>query len=62
MPSFMLELPVFPSEENENLCQCVGRKWHDIYTRTRDKSISMAKIKGLTTDQKSYQFTAIIET
>ena len=46
MPSFMLELPVFSSEENENLSQCVGRKLHDIYTRTKDRSISMAKIKG----------------
>ena len=54
----MLELAVFPFEKNENLCQCVGRKKHNNYTRTRDKSVSTAKVKGHHS-LKSRQFTAI---
>ena len=38
MPSFMVELTAFPFAKKKTiLWQCVRRKWHSIYTRTKDK-------------------------
>ena len=53
----MLELAVFPFEKTKIYVNVLGAN-NNNYTRTRDKSVSTAKVKGHHS-LKSRQFTAI---